>query len=173
MEQQGDDLDQQQQQLLAILVECCSAWNLREKIDAYVTVKFCGEKVHGTKAIWKSDHPIWTIEENNVFILNTTEEELRNSGGLVFTIKDYNFARKNKSVGTVFVSGKDILNASPSKRYEYDIWLSEEEDGDLDEEATRRKMMSRASYYLKGKGKKVSVLLASCNQRRLFRSDFV
>eukprot|EP00816_Leptocylindrus_hargravesii_P006944 CAMPEP_0196818854 /NCGR_PEP_ID=MMETSP1362-20130617/67810_1 /TAXON_ID=163516 /ORGANISM="Leptocylindrus danicus, Strain CCMP1856" /LENGTH=99 /DNA_ID=CAMNT_0042197121 /DNA_START=78 /DNA_END=373 /DNA_ORIENTATION=- len=86
----ADNNNPQQQQQLEILIECCSAWNLKEQIDAYISVTFAGQKVHETKSIWKSRNPIWTIKQNNVFILKTTEEELRSAGGLVFTIKDYN-----------------------------------------------------------------------------------
>ena len=67
---------------------------------------------------------IWTIQHNNVFILNTTENELAESGGLIFTIMNYNRVVKSEEVASVRVSTEDILGATPSKRMEYKLRLA-------------------------------------------------
>lgn len=111
----------QNQKQLAILVECVSACNLKNRIDGYVQVKLGSEKVHKTKTIFRTRNPIWTIRHNNVFILYTTEEKLSEAGGLLFTVMNYNRLVKSEEIGSVQVSKESILGATPNERVEYKL----------------------------------------------------
>lgn len=143
---------------LAILIECCSAWNLSSKIDAYVNVKLGDKKVHKTKSLWSTRSPIWTIKHDNVFILYTTEDELSRAGGLRFILKDFNIAGSNTALGSVLVSKKDIDEAISEKysseRREFDVNTSEAKNS--------QSTMSRASHLFKGKHNHVSLLNVEC-----------
>eukprot|EP00816_Leptocylindrus_hargravesii_P005615 CAMPEP_0196802060 /NCGR_PEP_ID=MMETSP1362-20130617/1775_1 /TAXON_ID=163516 /ORGANISM="Leptocylindrus danicus, Strain CCMP1856" /LENGTH=1172 /DNA_ID=CAMNT_0042173267 /DNA_START=95 /DNA_END=3609 /DNA_ORIENTATION=- len=131
---------------IAILVECCSAWNISSKVDAYVTVKLGDQKVHKTKALWNTQNPIWTIKHDNVFILYTNEDELSRAGGLLFSLKDFNIASSSTSLGSVFVSKTQIEGILEKRQSERVVFAV-----DTSQRKLRNSAMDRVSFFFNGK----------------------
>ena len=100
---------------LSLLVEIVSCWRLPIadllSTDPYVKVKIGDRNVHETKPISKTREPIFTIKQNNLFVLDVATRELTENGGMIFKVKDYDFLGRNDSIAQVTVPTETILKA--------------------------------------------------------------
>jgi Ca2+-dependent lipid-binding protein len=116
---------------LSILVEVVSCWKLPiadlASTDPYVKLKIGQRNVHETKPISKTREPIFTIRQNNLFILDIATKELTESGGITAKVKDYDFVGRNDALGSVTVTAEDVLNAK-GERLEYSLMAANGQD---------------------------------------------
>jgi hypothetical protein len=108
-----------------LLVEIVSAMDIPVadlfSSDAYVIVQMGGKEVHRTGVISKNLDPIWTLNSRCLFLLTTTPEDFFSStGGMSFTMKDYDAVGANEVLGRVRVKLDDLLKGT-GERIGYDI----------------------------------------------------
>ena len=109
-----------------LLVEIVSAMNipaadLFSSSDAYVIVRMAGKEVHRTSIVPKSLDPIWTLRKKSLFLLQMTPEQFFScSGGMSFTMEDYDSVSSNELLGRVTVTLEELLKGT-GERTGYDI----------------------------------------------------
>lgn len=65
--------------------------------------------------------PIWTLQTGSLFLVVMTPEEFfGSSGGMSFTIKDFDAVGPNEILGHVTVALQDLLKGT-GERVEYDV----------------------------------------------------
>lgn len=116
---------------LSLLIEIVSCWKLPiadiTSTDPLIKVKIGTRDVHETKPISKTREPIYTIKHDNLFILDVATKELTENGGMIFKAKDYDFVRRNDSLGTVVVPAETIVNGK-GERMEFSLKSAKGED---------------------------------------------
>jgi len=107
---------------LSLLVEVVSCWNLPsadlDVSDPYVKLSLGPRAIHKTKSIKNTENPIFTIEEDSVFILDVATKEIEERQGITVTVKDFDIIGANDSLGSVVVPSDIVLKAS-GERHEF------------------------------------------------------
>ena len=111
---------------LKFLIDIVSAKNLpigkKKSSDPYVVAMMGDQEIHRCGHVSNSLNPIWTIDKQSLFILDTSVRELfeRPDSGLVLLIKDYDFGTSHDYQGIAIVPPADIYNAN-EERIEYEV----------------------------------------------------
>lgn len=89
--------------------------------DAYVVARMMGKEVHRTAVISNSLDPIWTLKSKSLFLLQMSPEQFFSStGGMTFTLKDYDSLGSNELLGRVNVQLDELLQGT-GERTGYEI----------------------------------------------------
>ena len=99
---------------IQLLFEIVSAWDLKPVFhsDPYVIAKFYDEIIHQTKHISKTDSPIWSIETQSVFLLETTMKDLlMTKDGIMFEVRDRDLVGKGNSFGHAWLTPTQIYKS--------------------------------------------------------------
>lgn len=75
-------------------------------------VKIGPRNIHQTKPISNTRDPIYTIKHDSVFIMDIATKEIKENGGVLFKVKDYDMIGSNDDLCEATVSAEKILEAS-------------------------------------------------------------
>lgn len=112
-------------EMIHLLIEIVSAKDIPVadlySSDPYVSVRMKSKEIHKTDFIAKTLNPVWTLETGSLFMIKMTPEEFFSStGGMSFTIKDYDAIGTHEALGTVTVPLCELLNGN-GERIAYEI----------------------------------------------------
>jgi len=118
-------LDVKLDEQLSLLVDILSCKGLPAGLllapDPYVQVNMGQQKIHKTKYIMKTDHPVFNESHNSSFHLNCSVQQLFDAGSVSFDIFDWNPISKHDLLGTVNIPAKIIYDFPVNKKIDFPI----------------------------------------------------
>ena len=80
--------------------------------DPYVKIKLGKKDLHETKPVMQTLNPAYSLKEKSTFILQEMPAAVKENGGLVFKVKDWDRVGKNEDLGQVVLDYDTLYNAT-------------------------------------------------------------
>ncbi|CAB9497692.1 Multiple C2 and transmembrane domain-containing protein 1 [Seminavis robusta] len=83
--------------------------------DPYVKIKLGKQDLHQTKHLEQTLEPIFEPRHNPYFVLDANPAEVRQEGGILLKVKDYDMFGKDDDLGEVLLEAKALYEATGEK----------------------------------------------------------
>jgi Ca2+-dependent lipid-binding protein len=83
--------------------------------DPYVSIRLGNEKLHETKHVPQTLEPIFEVKHKPFYVLEKNPVDVKQHGGVLFKVKDYDFVGKSDDLGEILVDPDTLYNATGQK----------------------------------------------------------
>lgn len=108
-------IEQEEEKPVFIEIVSCQQLIAADKTgasDPYVKIKLGKKDLHETKPVMQTLNPAYSLKDKSTFILQETPAAVKENGGLVFKVKDWDRVGKNDDLGEVVLDHDRLYNSA-------------------------------------------------------------
>lgn len=108
-------IEQEEEKPVFIEIVSCQQLIAADKTgasDPYVKIKLGKKDLHETKPVMQTLNPAYSLKDKSTFILQETPAAVKENGGLVFKVKDWDRVGKNDDLGEVVLDHDTLYNST-------------------------------------------------------------